>query len=147
MKTPIKYGLLITCGAMAWVIIAHLLVPDPRSPVRSLGAGVFFNILHISGIYLAITSLKNEIGDLSFKTGLKTGIATSFVFALSFCLFFVGALLVVGTKLMASEPGVESLPIWRVALGAFLGLFLGSLLFGIIYSTVISFALAKRRSR
>lgn len=147
MKIPIKYGLIITSGAMAWVIIAHLLVPDPRSPVHTLGAGVFFNILHIAGIYLAITSLKNEMGELSFKTALKTGMATAFVFALSFCLFFVAALLVVGTKLMASEPGAENQPVWQVALGAFLGMFVGSLVFGLIYSTVISFAVAKRRSR
>lgn len=147
MKISLKYGLMITSGAMAWVVIAHLLVPDPRSQVHSIGAGVFFNLLHISGIYLAITSLKNEIGDLSFKTALKTGIATAFVFALSFCLFFVVAILAVGTKLMASEPGAENLPLWRVALSAFLGLFLGSLIFGIIYSTIISFVLAKRRAR
>jgi hypothetical protein len=46
---------------------------------------------------------------------------------------------------MASEPGAENLPLWQVALGAFVGLFLGSLLFGLIYSTLISFFLAKRR--
>jgi hypothetical protein len=46
---------------------------------------------------------------------------------------------------MASEPGVESLPLWQVALGAFVGFFIGSWLFGLIYSTVISFFLAKRR--
>lgn len=146
MKIALKYGLLITVGAIAWVVVAHLLVPDPRSPVHSLGAGVFFNLLHITGIYLAITALKQETGgELGFKTAVKTGIATAFVFALSFCLFFVVALFAVGPKLMASEPGAENQPLWQVALGAFVGLLLGTLLFGLIYSTLISFFLAKRR--
>lgn len=146
MKTPLKYGLLITFGAMAWVVIAHLLVPDPRSPVHRLGAGVFFNILHIAGIYLAITTLRKESGgELKFKSGVKTGMATAFVYALSFCLFFAVAILGVGPKLMASEPGAETLPPWQAALGAFVGLFLGSLVFGLVYSTIISFFLAKRQ--
>jgi hypothetical protein len=146
MKIALKYGLMITFGAIAWVVIAHLLVPDPRSPVHSLGAGIFFNLLHIMGIYLAIRTLRNEAGgELVFKEGIKTGMATAFVYALSFCLFFVIALLVVGTKLMAGEPGAENMPLWRVAVGAFVGLFFGSLLFGLIYSTLISFFFAKRR--
>jgi hypothetical protein len=146
MKIALKYGLLITLGGIVWVVVAHLLVPDPRSPVHSLGAGVFFNILHITGIYLAITTLKKETGgELDFKAGVKTGIATAFVYAVSFCLFFVVAIFAVGSKLMASEPGAETQPLWKVALGAFIGLFLGSLLFGLIYSTLISFFLAKRR--
>jgi hypothetical protein len=146
MKIAVKYGLMITSGAIAWVVIAHQLVPDPRSPVHSLGAGVFFNLLHIIGIYLAISTLRNESGgELVFKEGMKTGIATAFVYALSFCLFFVIALFAVGTKLMASEPGAENLPLWRLALGAFVGLFLGSLVFGLIYSALISFFLASRR--
>jgi predicted permease len=146
MKIPLKYGLLITFGAIAWVVLAHLLVPDPRSPVHSLGAGIFFNILHIAGIYLAITTLRKETGgELGFKEGVKTGIATAFVYALSFCLFFTVAIFVVGSRLMASEPGAENQPLWQVALGAFAALFLGSLIFGLIYSTLISFFLAKRR--
>ena len=147
MKIALKYGLLITLGAIAWVVIAHLLVPDPRSPVHSLGAGIFFNILHIAGIYLAITTMKNMAGgELDFKAGMKTGIATAFVYAASFCLFFVIAIFAVGPKLMASEPGAENLPLWHVALGAFVGLFLGSLIFGLVYSALISFFLAKRHS-
>ena len=145
MIIPLKYGLLVTLGAIAWVVVAHLLVPDPRSAVHSLGAGFFFNILHIAGIYLAITSARNEAGgELNFKKCLKTGIATALVFALTFCLFFAVAIFVVGAKLMASEPGAEALPLWQVALGAFLGLGLGTMVFGLIYSTLISFFLAKR---
>jgi hypothetical protein len=146
MRIALKYGLLITLGAIAWVVIAHLLVPDPHSSVHSFGAGIFFNILHIAGIYLAITTLRNESGsELSFKKALKTGMATAFVYATSFCLFFVVAIFAVGRRLMASEPGAENMPLWQVALVAFIGLFLGSLIFGLIYSTVISFFLAKRK--
>lgn len=148
VRIALKCGLLITLGVIAWVVLAHLLVPDPRSPVHTLGAGVFFNLLHITGIYIAINTLRTETGgELIFKDGVKTGVATAFVYALSASLFFVVAIVVVGPRLMASEPGMENLPIWKVALGAFLGLFVGSLIFGLIYSTVISFFLAKRLPR
>jgi hypothetical protein len=146
MKTAVKYGLLTTLGAIAWVVIAHLIVPDPRSSVHSLGAGMFFNILHIGGIYLAISSVKNEMGgELIFKTGIKTGMITAFIFATSFCLFFLISILAIGPKFLAREPGAESQPIGQVAVRAFLGLFLGTIIFGLIYSTLISFFLAKRR--
>ena len=147
MKTPLKFGLLITLGVIAWVVIAHLLVPDPRSPVHNLGAGVFFNLLEIIGIFLAINTTKNESGSqLSFKSGVKTGIATALVYAITSCLFFLVAILTVGPKLMASEPGAENMPAWQVAVGAFVGLGGFALLFGLIYSTIISFFLAKRQS-
>jgi hypothetical protein len=83
---------------------------------------------------------------LIFKDGVKTGMATALVYALSSSLFFLVAIAVVGSKLMASEPGAENMPLWKVALGAFTGLFVGSLLLGLIYSTVISFFLAKRKT-
>jgi hypothetical protein len=146
MKIALKYGLLIALGVIAWVVVAHLLVPDPRSPVHNLGAGIFFNLLEIAGIYFAIQTNRNESGgELRFKSGLKTGVLTAFVYAVTSCLFFVVAIFAVGPKLMASEPGMENLPLWQVALGAFVGLFVGSIIFGLIYSTVISFFLAKRR--
>lgn len=146
MRIAIKYGLLITLGVIAWVVIAHLLVPDPRSQVHNLGAGIFFNLLEIAGIYLAIKTNKNEsAGDLNFKTGVKTGVLTALVYAISSSLFFLVAIYAVGSKLMASEPGAETMPVWQVALGAFVGLSLGALIFGVVYSTVISFFLGKRQ--
>ena len=146
MKIALKYGLLITLGVIAWVVFAHLLVPDPRSQVHNLGAGIFFNLLEIAGIYLAIKTTKNESGNqLSFKSGVKTGMATALVYAVTSCLFFLVAILTVGPKLMASEPGAETMPVWQVALGAFVGLGGFALLFGLIYSTLISFFLAKRQ--
>ena len=148
VKIALKYGLLITLGVIAWVVVAHLLVPDPRSPVHNLFAFVFFNLLEIAGIYFAINVVRNESGGaLNFKRGVKTGIATALVYALTSCLFFVVAILTVGPRLMAGEPGAEYLPVWQVAAGAFVGLFVGSLVFGLIYSTLISFFLAKRKGR
>jgi hypothetical protein len=147
LRIALKYGLLITLGVIAWVVVAHLLVPDPRSPVHSLGAGVFFNLLEIAGIYLAINTMRNESGNqLSFKSGVKTGMATAFVYAFTSCLFFLVAILTVGPRLMASEPGAETMPVWQVALGAFVGLGGFALIFGLIYSTLISFFLAKRQA-
>ena len=148
MRIPLKYGLLITLGLIVWVVGAHLLVPDPRSPVHTLGASVFFNLLHIAGIYLAISAVRNETGgELIFKSGVQTGVATAFFYAITSSLFFLVAILVVGPRLMASEPGMESLPAWQAAVGAFAGFFLISLIFGVFYSTVISFFLAKRKEQ
>ena len=146
MKIALKYGLMISLVAIAWVALAHLLVPDPGSSVHSLGTGVVFNILNIAGIYLAITTLKNQSnGEITFKTGVKTGVATAFVYAFSLCLLFLIAIFVIGPKLLASEPSAQNLPLWQRALAAFMGLFFISLIFGLIYSTLISFFLAKRR--
>jgi hypothetical protein len=147
MKTPIKFGLLITLGVMAWVLIAHSLITNPQSLVHTFGGPVFFNVLLFIMIYLGLKARERENADkLTFKEGLKTGVAISFVYALTVSLFFAGVLAVVGTKWLASEPGIASMPVSRVAAQAFIGLFLGSMLFGLIYSTVISFFLGKRLS-
>ena len=147
MRIALKYGILITVGVMAWVVIAHLLVPDPTSKVHSVGAGVFFNLLEIAGIYLGISAKGRERGaQQTFKECLKTGVAIAFVYALTASLFFLILLLFLGPKLMAGEPGAQTQPLWQVAAAAFAGLFLGSVLFGLIYSTVISFFLARRQA-
>jgi hypothetical protein len=147
MKIPLKYGLLITAGVMAWVLITRGLIKNPLSPVHIPGAPIVFNVLQFSMIYLGLKALEHEKRDRpTFKEGLKNGIAISFVYGLTASLFFIGVLAVVGTKWLASEPGTADAPMSRVILSAFLGLFVGALLFGLIYSTVISFFLAKRRS-
>ena len=146
MKIPIKYGLLIALGVMAWVLIARNTVTNPLSPVHTLGTPIFINLLQFVMIYLGLKALEHEKGESpTFKEGLKTGVAISFVYALTAVLFFIGVVGVVGTKWLASEPGAAEAPMSRVLAGAFLGLFLGAL-FGLIYSTVISFFVAKRRS-
>ena len=147
MKIPLKYGLLITVGVIAWVLITHSLVSNPQSLVHSFGAPVVFNVLQFAMIYLGLKTLEHQKRDApTFKEGLKTGVAISLVYGLTSSIFFVILLVIVGTKWLASEPGAANLPLWRIVLGAFLGLFLGAMLFGLIYSTVVSFFLAKRRS-
>jgi len=147
MRIPLKYGLLITFGVMAWVLAARSTVANPQSLVHTLGSPIIFNVLHFVMIYLGLKALERAKGERpTFKEGLKTGVAISFVYALTAALFFVAVLAVVGTKWLASEPGVAGTPTSRIAAQAFAGLFLGAMLFGLIYSTVISFFLAKRQS-
>jgi hypothetical protein len=147
MKIPIKYGLLITLGVMAWVLVTRSLMTNPQSIVHTLGGPVFFNVLQFAMIYLALKALEHQRGERpTFKEGLKTGVAVSFVYGLTASIFFVAVLAIVGTKWLASEPGAGNAPLSRIVIGAFLGLFIGALLFGLIYSTVLSFFLAKRRS-
>ena len=147
MKIPIKYGLLIALGVMIWVLIARNTVTNPLSPVHTLGTPIFINLLQFAMIYLGLKALEHEKRESpTFKEALKTGVAISFVYAITATLFFIGVVTVVGTKWLASEPGAAEAPMSRVLAGAFLGLFLGAMLFGLIYSTVISFFVAKRRS-
>jgi hypothetical protein len=147
MKIPIKYGLFITAGVMAWVLIARSVVTNPQSLVHTFGTPVFFNVLHFVMIYLGLNARERERGDRpTFKELLKTGVAISFVYALTASLFFVGVLAVIGTRWLASEPGIAEMPTSEVAAQAFAALFFGAMIFGLLYSTVISFFLAKRRS-
>ena len=147
MKIPIKYGLLIALGVMALVLIARNTVTNPLSPVHTFGTPIFINLLQFVMIYLGLKALEHEKGDRpTFKEGLKTGVAISFVYALTASLFFVGVVAVVGTKWLETKPGAAETPMSRVVAGAFIGLFGLAMLFGLIYSTVISFFLAKRKS-
>ena len=148
MKIPLKYGLIIAAGLIAWVLIARSVVTNPASLVHSLGGPIFFNILHFVMIYLGLKELERQKGDRpTFKEGLKTGVAISFVYALAASLFFVGVLAVIGTKWLESETGAApGAPMSLVAIQAFAGLFLGGMVLGLIYSTLISFFLAKRQS-
>ena len=145
MKIALKYGLLFTVSFVSWVVIAHWLVPDPQSLLHSVGAGSFVNIVQILAILFGIRARRQaDRGELRFKDGIKTGVGIAVVYGFSASLFFVVEIMALGPKWLASEPGAETKPLWRVALGAFLGLGGGAVLFGLIYSTIISFALAKR---
>jgi hypothetical protein len=147
MKIPLKYGLLITLGVIAWVLITHSLITNPQSLVHIFGGPVVFNVLQFAMIYLGLKALEHQKGDRPyFKEGLKTGVAISFIYGLTASLFFVAVLAIVGTKWLASEPDAANAPLSRIILGAFFGLFLGAMLFGLIYSCVLALFLAKRRS-
>lgn len=146
MKTALKYGLLITGGVIAWVVFAHLLVPNPCSPVHIIGPILFFNLLEISGTYLGMVARKREMaGQLQFKAGLKTGMAIAFVYGIASCLFFLIFITILGPQAMCPRPGVVTPPFWQVAALAFVGQFLGAVLLGLLYSTIIAFVLATRR--
>ena len=147
MKIPLKYGLIAALGLSLWVVVMHLLIRDPNSAVHTLGAPVFFNLFHFAMTYLGIKALEREQDDRPrFKEALKTGVGIAFVYALAASLFFVGVILVVGTKWLATDPGTATTPTGTLLAQAFAGLFLGTMLFGLIYSTVIAFFVAKRQS-
>ena len=145
MKIPLKYGLLITMGVAAWVLIAHSVVANPRSAVHTLGAPIFFNVLQFAMIYLGLRAKEREYGDRQdFKKGLKTGMTISLVYGLTAALFFVVLLLVVGTRWMGADPATLNASRPLIVAQAFAGLFLSALFLGLIYSALLSFFLAKR---
>ena len=144
MKIALKYGLAITLVVVLWILITHFLFPlAPDSKANVLGP-ILFNFAAVLALYLGIKA-RNSQGELSFKDGIKTGMTISLVYGISSCLFFLIIFLVVGPKLMASEPMAADYPMWQTALGAFAGMFFGSLILGLIYSTVISFMLVRTR--
>jgi len=111
MRIAIKYGLFVALGLIIWVLLAHQLVANPQSPVHTLVGQVFFNVLHFVMIFLGIKELERVKGDRPrFKDALKTGISIAFVYALAASLFFVGVVLVVGTRWLAIEPGAATTP-------------------------------------
>jgi hypothetical protein len=147
LKIALKYGLSITAVVVLWVVVVRLLMGVGADSKANILAPILFNVAAIVAIFLGTIRRKNDAGgELSFKDGLKTGVGISFVYALSSCLFFMIEYLVAGPKLLLSEAGPQSRPLWQTAALAYTGLFLGSLIFGLIYSTVISFILAKRQS-
>ncbi|HEX5964674.1 MAG TPA: hypothetical protein VFY51_02040 [Pyrinomonadaceae bacterium] len=147
LSIPIKYGLLITLGVAAWVVIAHLIIPNPRSLAHTLVGPIFFNLLQFTMIFLGLKAKEREYGDKQdFKKNLRTGVAISFVYGVTASLFFVGLVAIVGTRWIDNEPGLVGRPTSLVLVQAFAGLFIGALVLGLIYSTVISFFLAKRQS-
>ena len=146
MKIAIKYGLSITLVVVLWVLFTHFLFPLARESKANNLAPVIFNLAEMVAIYLGINASKAN-GELSFKQGIKTGGSISLVYAISSCLFFFIALLIVGPGLMANEPMAQNYPMWQVALAASAGLFFSALILGLVYSTVISFLLGKARKR
>jgi hypothetical protein len=148
MKIALKYGLLITAVVVAWVVIVRLVLgvgPDAKANVI---APILFNLTAIVCIFLGMSARKREVGgNLIFKDGVKIGLAISLAYAVSACLFFMIEHLIAGPRLLLSEAGPQTGPIWRVAVFAYTGLFFGSLLFGLIYSTIIAFFIAKRQGR
>jgi len=148
MKIALKYGVAVTLVVVAWIVIVRHLMGVGADAKANVIAPILFNVAQILAIFLGMIRRKNDAGgELSFKEGMKTGVAISFVYAASACLVFVIEYLIFGPKLLLAEAGASDRPLWQTAAMAFTGLFLGSLIFGVIYSTVISFFLARRLSR
>ena len=148
MKIAIKYGLLITAVVVAWIVVVRFLMDVGADSKANVIAPILFNLTAIVAILLGMKARKRELnGDLGFKEGLKTGMGISLVYAISACLFFMIEFLVAGPKLLLSEAGPATGPMWQVAALAYAGLFFGSLIFGLIYSTVIAFFIARRLPR
>ena len=146
MRIAIKYGLLITLGIIAWVVIAHMIVPNPCSSLHKIGPLLFFNVLEIVGICFGIRESKRGNGQLQFKAALKTGVRIAFVYGVASCVFFLVFLSVLGRGAMCPDPRTASLSSWQVAGLGFAAQFLGAVFLGLIYSTVISFILVRRRA-
>jgi hypothetical protein len=147
MKIPLKYGLLTAVGAIAWLLVVHALVTNPKSLVHVPGTPIFFNVLLFVAIYLGLRAAEREYGDKQdFKKGIKTGVAIAAVYAIALSLFFVGVMAFIGTRWMDVEPGAQATRSATDVAAAFAGLFITELIVGLIYSTLISFFLAKRRS-
>jgi hypothetical protein len=148
MKLALKYGLLITFVVVLWIVIVRLWLGMGAGPQGQIISGVLFNVAAVLAILFGMKERKKALdGALSFKEGVKTGMAISLVYAISACLFFMIEYLVAGPKLLLSEAGPQNGPLWQVAVMAYAGLFFGSLLFGLIYSTLIAFFLARRLGR
>jgi hypothetical protein len=146
MKIPLKYGLIAAFALIAWVLTLHWLIPNPQSTLHTLGAPVFFNLIHFAVIYLGLKQLERERGDKPrFKDALVTGVGIAFVYALTASLFFVSVVLSVGTKWMANGGGAAGTSKSVQIAKAFAGLFLTTMILGLVYSTLISFFLAKRQ--
>jgi hypothetical protein len=148
MKLALKYGLLLTFVVVLWIVIVRLWLGMGGGAQGQITSGVLFNVAAILAIFLGMRERKRALGGaLSFKDGVKTGMAISLVYGISACLFFMIEYLVAGPKLLLSEAGPQTGPLWQVAVMAYAGLFFGSLLFGLIYSTLIAFFLARRLGR
>lgn len=146
MRIALKYGLLITAVVVVWVVLVRMAMGVAADSRANIIAPLIFNLVAVLAIFLGMRERKRELaGALSFKAGLKTGMAVSLVYAISACLFFMVEYLVAGPKLLLSEAGSQTGPLWQITAKAYAGLFFGSLIFGLIYSTVISFFLAHRR--
>jgi hypothetical protein len=146
LKLALKYGLLITAGIIAWVVIAHLLAPNPCAALHVTGPLVFFNLLEAGGIFFGIRD-RNRLsrGQKQFKLGLKTGMGIAAVYGLGSCAFFLLIVARAGSRFLCVPPGAGPIPFWQLAGFAFVGQFVVALMGGLIYSTIISFFLVRNR--
>lgn len=141
MKLALKYGLMITLVVVLWVVFMRLIFPVSPATSNAV-APILFNLAALVAIYFGIKE-RASTHEITFKEGLGTGLSIALVYAVSACLFFFVSYLVIGPRLLASEPLAEIYPLWQVALLSYAGMFFGALLAGLIFSTVISFFIVR----
>src|ERR1043165_7060837 len=99
MKIPLKYGLLTAFGLIVWVLVTHAFISNPQSLIVQPGTPIFYNVLLFVMIFLGVKAFEREQGEKPlFKAALKTGVSIAFVCAITATLFFVGVVLLVGTR-------------------------------------------------
>ncbi|MEW7289832.1 DUF4199 domain-containing protein [Aquimarina sp. 2304DJ70-9] len=81
---PIKYGVLIAIGLIAYFLILSL-IGVQTNPVFSLGNGVIVAL----GLYSAMKNYKKEKGgDFNYQKGFMAGLFTGFNATIIFTIFF-----------------------------------------------------------
>lgn len=136
MRAALKYGLLITAGVAAWVMLKHFALKHSVPPWMD---ALVFNAFELVGLALGIRDKRIRQGSLTFGEGVKTGLSITVVYALGACLFFAILYGVVGPELLrqAQEPfGGPSNS--AILAGAFGGLLVGALLSGLVFSLLLS---------
>ena len=137
MRTALKYGLLITAGVAAWVLLKHFALKHAVPPWLD---ALVFNAFELIGLALGIRDKRIRLGGLTFGEGVKTGLSIALVYAVGACLFFAILYGVLGPELLrqAKEPGLGERSNSAVLAGAFGGLLVGALLSGLVFSLLLS---------
>jgi hypothetical protein len=137
MRTALKYGLLITAGIAAWVLLKHFVVKHAVPPWLD---GAVFNACELIGLAFGIQEQRTRQGGLTFREGVKTGLSIAVVYALAACLFFAILYGIVGPELLhqAQEPGRGGRSTSAVLADAFAGLLIGALFSGLVFSLLLS---------
>ncbi len=109
MKIALKYGLLITLVVVLWIVVVRLVMGVGADSKANIIAPLLFNLTAILAIFFGMKERKKKLGGaLTFKDGIKTGMAITLVYAISACLFFMIEYLVAGPKLLLSEAGPQT---------------------------------------
>src|SRR5215470_10897786 len=137
MRAALKYGLLITAGVAAWVLLKHFALKPSVPPWMD---ALVFNAFELAGLALGIRDKRIRQGNLTFGEGVKRGLSITVVYALGACLFFAILYGVVGPELLrqAQEPGFGGRSNSAILAGAFGGLLVGALLSGLVFSLLLS---------
>ncbi|SRR5258707_1145079 len=141
----LKYGLFIAAGIAGWGMLKHFAIKQSVSPWVD---AVVFNAMELIGLALGIGEQRTELGGLTIREGVRTGISIAAVYAVAGCIFFAVLYSAVGPGLLqyAQEPGTGERSTSAVLAGAFAGLFIGALLSGLVFSLLLSVLMRSKTS-